>query len=443
MAFTSVLGVADGKLANIVLATVGEDVPEGPTKNRTATSTLSLSQTVARIITVARPAQNSFILTQVANVEGPISVSGSNTISLTQSSLMSLYLLTALNALPLTQVASGSLGLFNRDASNTINLSQSVSSGFFALSASNTLELTQAASRVHIKTTNIELTGSNTLACTQTALRVKILPTAISLDATNTIVFSQNGTLPLEFSETNTLVLSQTAANFKVHSATNTLVLTHIDDTVLVRNDTGSNTIGINHTFTLEHCDSNGAPKDGLKKYSPIVGQNDNPNAPAPPDVTAPIVSKLSTVEFTYPASGTPTDVVNIRAPVFGDRNRLLFDRIQRETRGGTLEIFRDSNWPEQQTLNILFVGLKESDAQDLLSFIETSLGDEILFRDWENMFWTGIITNPDTAIIRNSKAGVDVSIEMEVEINALSQSLTTESGTVITDESNNPIEVV
>ena len=79
-----------------------------------------------------------------------------------------------------------------------------------------------------------------------------------------------------------------------------------------------------------------------------------------------------------YPAEGVVTDSVTLRAPNLGNKDRLSFNRILRETRGGTLIVFADPIWPKIQTLVLTFSGLRSVQAQQLLAFLETHLGEEI-----------------------------------------------------------------
>ena len=69
-----------------------------------------------------------------------------------------------------------------------------------------------------------------------------------------------------------------------------------------------------------------------------------------------------------YPATGTATDTLVLRAPEFGNKDRLQFNRISRETRGGTLIVYADPMWPKTQTLVLTFSALKPAQAEALWS---------------------------------------------------------------------------
>lgn len=149
-------------------------------------------------------------------------------------------------------------------------------------------------------------------------------------------------------------------------------------------------------------------------EYSPFVGATTDPNAPEPPSVTLPTVSELTGVRLLYPVSGMPTNTVLLRSPNFGEIDRLSFDRINRETRGGTLQIFADPIWPKIETLLLTFSVLTRDEADELLAFMRVSLGKEIRLIDWENRAWTGVIVNPQDPIVEDRRNSFTASFEFE-----------------------------
>ena len=118
-----------------------------------------------------------------------------------------------------------------------------------------------------------------------------------------------------------------------------------------------------------------------------------------------------------YPASGTVTDSVTLRAPNFGNKDRLGFNRVLRETRGGTLIVFADPIWPKIQTLVLNFSGLTSDQAQQLLAFLDAHLGEEVGVYDWEHRYWTGVITTPTEPVVQDGKDSFSASFEFEGEL--------------------------
>jgi len=118
-------------------------------------------------------------------------------------------------------------------------------------------------------------------------------------------------------------------------------------------------------------------------------------------------------IQLYWPVN-VPTMTVTLRGPKLDNKDRLRFQRINRETRGGTLIVFADPIWPKVQQLTLEFVSLEEDEAQSLLMFIRATLGKEVGLRDWENRHWAGVIVSPDEPIIRNGRHNISTALEFE-----------------------------
>jgi hypothetical protein len=151
--------------------------------------------------------------------------------------------------------------------------------------------------------------------------------------------------------------------------------------------------------------------------YNPFIGKGTKGN-PAPPPIT--LVQNLKPGEFSLcypPAPFAPADIVVLRKPEFGNKDRLHFDRISRETRGGTLIVFADPMWPKTQTLVLTFAALRPDQAFNLQRFMETYLGLEIGLMDWEGRQWTGVIVKPNDPVVQDSKYSFTASFEFEGQL--------------------------
>ena len=105
-----------------------------------------------------------------------------------------------------------------------------------------------------------------------------------------------------------------------------------------------------------------------------------------------------------------------LKSPSFGNTDSISFNRINRVSRGGTLQVYSDPRWPKSQNMSLEFVGLSEEECQSVLALIDESLGRDIKITDWEGRTWIGIITNPDTAISRVGSTGNLLSLALEVK---------------------------
>jgi len=248
----------------------------------------------------------------------------------------------------------------------------------------NILSFAQRAGVVHVRAGGISVTASNLLALSQWA---NPTPTG---DAASQLTLGHSASATASKVATSTLVLDQQASRTVVRfvSAGSTLSLHQTVNVVLVKG-----------------CVD--------RSYTPFVGSTDDPNAPAPPSTTVPTLQRVEGVQLYWPVD-MPTMTVTLRGPELDNKDRLRFQRINRETRGGTLVVFADPIWPKVQQLTLEFVGLEEDEAQSLLSFLAATLGKEVGLRDWENRHWAGVIVSSDEPIIRNGPHNISTALEFE-----------------------------
>lgn len=108
-------------------------------------------------------------------------------------------------------------------------------------------------------------------------------------------------------------------------------------------------------------------------------------------------------------------DTLVLRNPAFGNNEQHSFSRINRTTRGGTLIIFANPIWPNLKTLKFSMSGL--ADSEEILDFLEASLGQVVTLLDHENRTWEGIILNPTTAITQQGTCDYRFDLEFEGEL--------------------------
>jgi len=151
--------------------------------------------------------------------------------------------------------------------------------------------------------------------------------------------------------------------------------------------------------------------------YAPSVGSTTDTYAPLPPPITPPVIAPESYdgVQLSYP-SVAPTNVIYLRGPELGNVDQFNTQRINRESRGGHLVIFRDFYWPRTKTMRFSFTGLTELEGQEVLDFVEVSVGKEVKLRDWEGREWLGVITSTNEPIVRE-RDGCKLTTDLEFEL--------------------------
>lgn len=154
------------------------------------------------------------------------------------------------------------------------------------------------------------------------------------------------------------------------------------------------------------------------QEYTPIVGDSDDPNNPTPPsrNIVGPVIGVTAPFQLLYPTLGAVTDYINLRVPNLGNKSTLTTTRINRESRGGTLNIYTDPMWPKTQVLSLVFSFLMYEEAHALLDFYERYQGIEIGLLDWEHRYWKGIITSMDP-ITQDGKDSFTAAFQFEGEL--------------------------
>jgi hypothetical protein len=246
----------------------------------------------------------------------------------------------------------------------------------------------------------------------QSASAVRVKPSAISVSAESVLDLLGEVRINQTGGAGNWLALGQSATVNKCKVVRSVLDLSQ-EAAVLVNVPRGAaSALGLQQaaTYTI-------VSRRALQQYNPFVGAGaDQSPTPPPPLLEAPEYVALPFQLF-YPAEGVVTDSVTMRAPNLGNKDRLSFNRILRETRGGTLIVFADPIWPKIQTLVLTFSGLRNAQTRQLLAFLDAHLGGEIGLLDWEGRTWKGIITTPTDPVVQDGKDSYTASMEFEGEL--------------------------
>jgi len=192
------------------------------------------------------------------------------------------------------------------------------------------------------------------------------------------------------------------AVGHNVYWAEQTLDLTHSVLHTGILNRTVSTALSLNSVVSYLDIDFCG--------YTPGVGDGDVV-FPAEPT----LVRRASTV-LTWPYA-SPTLTLSLRNPTFDNIEQFEFRRINRRSKGGTLDLFRDETWPKAKRLIYSFTELKDTQRAELLTFLIQSIGQEIGILDFESRQWKGVLLTPSNAISEPRSGGFSFSLDFEGEL--------------------------
>src|SRR5574340_265827 len=173
---------------------------------------------------------------------------------------------------------------------------------------------------------------------------------AVECNASDTLSLWEDVRFPLDKTANDSLVLVEACYGWVGQTVTDILTLTESVSYDFVKVETVVEEL-VNLTdavmVDLESTDMCG--------YNPLLG-----NIPV-------IDPNASGVTLSYPPT-SPTTTVTLRGPELGNKESLEYQRINRESRGGSLIIFADPMWPKIKKLGLSFTGLSETTGQALLT---------------------------------------------------------------------------
>jgi hypothetical protein len=258
----------------------------------------------------------------------------------------------------------------------------------------------------------LEALASQVIALEQSASAVRVRPGAIELSAESVLELLSEVRTNQTGAAGNWLVLGQAAAVDTCKLVKSVLALADQASAVKTRPRGAASALSLGQSATFSIVFGG-----VLQQYHPFVGEG-AAGSPTPPSVTVGLPEQTDIpFQLYYPAEGLVSDSVTLRAPNLGNKDRLSFNRIVRETRGGTLIVFADPIWPKVQTLVLTFSGLHNAQKQQLLAFLDAHLGQEIGLLDWEGRHWKGVIMTPTDPVVQDARDSFSASMEFEGEL--------------------------
>jgi hypothetical protein len=253
-------------------------------------------------------------------------------------------------------------------------------------------------------------TVGHLLSFGEQAVGIVIRAAAIPAAASDTLVFKSAATRNQVPAAASLLLLADAASAVAVKALRDALTLGDVAQVSGVRNVSASSLLSLEEAVAFIVV-----RRDWEWRYHPFIG---TPSAGSPPAtlVWSPVAG-VAAGTLVYPAAPPYTDWLTLRSPDLGNKDRLQFNRITRETRGGTLIVFADPIWPKVQVQVLSFSGLNETEARGLLDFMTTHLGLEIGYVDCEQRYWTGVITNTTEPMTQDGRGMYTASFEFEGEL--------------------------
>jgi hypothetical protein len=105
---------------------------------------------------------------------------------------------------------------------------------------------------------------------------------------------------------------------------------------------------------------------------------------------------------------------VMLRDPDFGNNEKLTFQKVVQRSVNNDLIVYRDPSWPMEDILDLRFSYLNQKQVQDLLNFMNYSLGQQITYVDHEGRTWHGVITTPAGEVSQPAREGFSAQFSFQ-----------------------------
>lgn len=111
---------------------------------------------------------------------------------------------------------------------------------------------------------------------------------------------------------------------------------------------------------------------------------------------------------------------INLRNPETDDIDRVGFNRVNRETRGGELNVFSDPGWDKVNNLLFTVVALSDGKGNcpnvigQLQTFLLDNIGREIYLHDWYGTSWRGVVVTPEAVATEDRNGWWTIAFEFQ-----------------------------
>lgn len=184
--------------------------------------------------------------------------------------------------------------------------------------------------------------------------------------------------------------LVESANSFEGNSykgfGTSTAVIGSFDPALALNRSIGT-TVDIKHGFNAYKLDPSFIINPPSLEPASYTSETDRtlPDCPGgPPEITIP--GRTVTTRFTIECD---SETIVLKPPKFSDTDTLDYKRVNSQTIGGKLIIYRDPNWTAIERFNVQWDNLEKEHYRNLLDFLLRHAGKTLTLTDHHGFNWT------------------------------------------------------
>jgi hypothetical protein len=243
-------------------------------------------------------------------------------------------------------------------------------------------------------------------------------PKSFSFSVSNYLALSQNPAHPFFEEPISNLILTQTVLGERALHLPQTLELVQVLECVHVRSESVEHTLNlqslvgyylVNRTFYVTSTPLPTPPAPVTVIPSP--NQPVTETGAIITSVTGPVSHPRYVVSFEQGAT-----VIQMPRPEIGNVERFDFTRVNRRSRGGDLILFRNESWPKTKTLSLTFNWITDLQKQQILNFMQATIGQRVTYRDHYGSTWLGFIMTPAAQVVQESLNNQAITLDFQGE---------------------------
>ena len=121
-------------------------------------------------------------------------------------------------------------------------------------------------------------------------------------------------------------------------------------------------------------------------------------------------------VKFEHPSNIVVLNTLTLPNPDFDNTIEISPRRIAIESRDKTPIVYRDNNWIAPKTFKMKFTNLEDDKIDEVVDFLELTLGEMVWYTDYEGNQWPGIIVDPN-GVMSEARGMCGEEIELTFEV--------------------------
>lgn len=130
--------------------------------------------------------------------------------------------------------------------------------------------------------------------------------------------------------------------------------------------------------------------------------------------IVVPSLGSSVNTTFTWVDLSLVTHTLALRKPKFGNTTTVETEALVRRNKGKMIQVFKSANWPTFTSLKYTIEKMSQTDVNNLIAFLQLTLGLQVTLVDYLNRTWLGYFTTESFDITQNGQGNCQFEVSFE-----------------------------